>query len=266
MPPPPHVLGDKANSWAYVRAVRFNARPGHADQLHVDLWWRGLNLAQDPGTYFYNAPPPWDNALAGSVVHNTVTIDGQDQMYRAGRFLWLDWAQARVTSYGKASDGSFERLVAQHNGYRRLGVTHQRAVEWQAGNWLVTDDLLPADDRGGMLKVVTARLHWLLPDWPWQISYEETGQGMVVEIKSPKGKIHLLLRGKTPSSGDAGLKLQLVRAGEPVYGEGTVSPILGWYSPTYSMKIPALSLIATMENRPPFGFVTRWQLPPEKKK
>ncbi len=266
VPPPPHVLGDKANSWVYVRAVRFDARPGHADQLHIDLWWRGINLAQDPGTYLYNAPPPWDNALAGSAIHNTVTIDGQDQMYRAGRFLWLDWAQARVTSYGKASDGSFERLVAQHNGYRRLGVTHQRAVEWQAGNWLVTDDLLPADDRGGMLKVVTARLHWLLPDWPWQISYEEIGQGMVVEIDSPHGKIHLVLRGKTPSSGDAGLKLQLVRAGELVYGAGRVSPILGWYSPTYSVKIPALSLIATLEHRPPFGFVTRWQLPLDKKK
>ncbi len=266
VPPPPHILGDKAYSWAYVRAVHFDARPGHADQLHMDLWWHGINLAQDPGTYLYNGLPPWDNALTGSLVHNTISIDGRDQMLRAGRFLWLDWAQAHVTSYGRASDGSFERLVVRHNGYRSLGVTHQRAVEWQAGSWLVTDDLLPADDRGGMLRVVMARLHWLLPDWPWQIGLEEIGQGMVVELGSPFGKVRLILRGKTPSSGDAGLKLHLVRAGELLYGDGPVSPIMGWFSPTYTVKVPALSLIATLENRPPLGFITRWQFPIEKKK
>lgn len=266
VPPAPHVLGDKNNSWAYVRAVHFDGRPGHADQLHVDLWWHGINLAQDPGSYLYNGAPPWDNALAGTLVHNTVSVDGQEQMLRAGRFLWLDWAQCRVTSYGKASDSSFERLVAQHYGYRRLGVTHQRAVEWQAGSWLVTDDLLPADDRGGMLKVVTARLHWLLPDWPWQVSQEEVGQGNVVELESPYGKIKLVLRGKIPASGDAGLKIQIVRAGELLYGAGDFPPVLGWYSPTYSVKVPVLSLVAILENRPPFGYITRWQFPSEKKK
>jgi hypothetical protein len=266
VPPPPHVLGDKAHSWAYVRAIRFDCRPGHADQLHMDLWWRGINIAQDPGTYLYNALPPWENALACSAVHNTISIDGQDQMRRAGRFLWLDWAQAQVTGYGKASDGSFERLVARHNGYYRLGVTHQRAVEWQAGSWLITDDLLPSDDRGGMLRAVTARLHWLLPDWPWQIGPEEIGQGMVVELTSPYGKVRLILHGKIPASGDAGLKLQLIRAGEMLYGAGSVTPIMGWYSPTYNVKVPALSLVATLENRPPFGFVTRWKFPPENKK
>jgi hypothetical protein len=266
VPPAPHVLGDKAYSWAYVRAIHFDARPGHADQLHMDLWWRGINLAQDPGTFLYNGLPPWENALAGSLVHNTVSIDGMDQMLRAGRFLWLDWAQAHVTSYGRASDGSFERLVVRHNGYRSQGVTHQRAVEWQAGSWLVTDDLLPSDDRGGMLRMVSARLHWLLPDWPWHISLEEIGQGHVVELGSPFGKVRLILRGKTPASGDAGLKLQLVRAGEMLYGEGAVSPIMGWCSPTYTVKVPALSLIASLENRPPLGFITRWQFPVEKKK
>jgi hypothetical protein len=266
VPPPPHILGDKSTSWAYLRAVHFAARPGHADQLHMDLWWRGINLAMDPGTYLYNAPSPWDNALAGSDVHNTVSVDGQDQMLRAGRFLWLDWAQARVTSYGKASDGSFERLVAQHDGYRSQGVIHQRAVEWQAGSWLVTDDLLPADDRGGMLKLVSAQLHWLLPDWPWQVSPVEIGQGMVVELVSPYGTVRLILRGKIPASGDAGLRLQLVRGGELLYGSGPVSPVWGWSSPTYAVKFPALSLVATIENRPPLGFLTRWQLPSEKKK
>lgn len=116
-------------SWASLRAVRFTSRPSHADQLHVELWWQGVNLAQDAGTYLYNAAPPWDNALAGTAFHNTVMVDGQDQMTRAGRFLWLDWAQAEVLERLLAPDGSLLRIVARHNGYRRLGVIHERTLE-----------------------------------------------------------------------------------------------------------------------------------------
>ncbi|MBN1451222.1 MAG: hypothetical protein JW963_09425, partial [Anaerolineales bacterium] len=43
------------DSWAYLRASTFPSRLGHMDQLHLDLWWRGLNIAQDAGTYLYNA-------------------------------------------------------------------------------------------------------------------------------------------------------------------------------------------------------------------
>src|SRR5262249_2196393 len=57
-----HRLGDP-NSWALVHAGRHTRRPFHADQLHVDLWWHGLNLARDPGTYLYNGDPPYDNGF-----------------------------------------------------------------------------------------------------------------------------------------------------------------------------------------------------------
>jgi hypothetical protein len=122
-------------------------RPGHADQLHLDLWWRGQNIALDAGTYLYNAAPPWDNALARSLVHNTVTVNGLDQMTRAGRFLWLDWAQASRISRKQAEDGSWERGVAEHTGYRKLGVAHRRVVTaYRENRWLVEDSLL-ADTR-----------------------------------------------------------------------------------------------------------------------
>ncbi|MEX1071664.1 MAG: heparinase II/III family protein [Anaerolineales bacterium] len=89
------------NSWAYLRAAQFQERPGHADQLHLDLWWRGLNIAQDAGSYLYTAPQPWDNALTSARVHNTLTVSGREPMTRAGRFLWLDWAQGKVVSAKK---------------------------------------------------------------------------------------------------------------------------------------------------------------------
>ena len=111
-----------SQSWAYLRAVHFTSRPGHADQLHLDLWWRGLNLAQDAGTYRYTASAPWDNALTHASVHNTVTVNGQDQMRRAGRFLYLDWARA------EGSVGEAGTISAWHDGYKKLGILHSRKI------------------------------------------------------------------------------------------------------------------------------------------
>ncbi len=70
---------DHGSGRAFLRTAQFTDRPSHADQLHADLWWRGVNVARDPGTFAYNAAPPWDNALATASVHNTLTIDGLDQ-------------------------------------------------------------------------------------------------------------------------------------------------------------------------------------------
>ena len=75
---------------AFIHTAHYTDRPSHADQLHVDLWHKGLNIALDPGTYRYAAEPPWENALSSTKAHNTLTINHRDQMLRAGRFLWLD--------------------------------------------------------------------------------------------------------------------------------------------------------------------------------
>jgi hypothetical protein len=61
------------HSWAYLRAARLRSRLTHMDQLHLDLWWRGLNVALDAGAYLYNGRPPWDNPLTATG-YNTVSI------------------------------------------------------------------------------------------------------------------------------------------------------------------------------------------------
>ena len=83
-------------TYGVLRAAQFRSRPGHSDQMHFDLWWRGLNLACDAGTFLYNATPPWQNAFSGAWCHNTITLDGYEPMLAVGRFLWLDWGSAQV--------------------------------------------------------------------------------------------------------------------------------------------------------------------------
>lgn len=249
----PRYLGDHlyaADSWGYLRATRLKSRPSHADQLHFDLWWRGLNLAQDAGTYLYNAPPPWDNRLTSTLVHNTVTVDGREQMTRVGRFLYVDWADGFMPL---DENNLPKRRVARTWAYRRLAVRHTRAVEVEENGqtWRVSDDLLAFS-----VQPRRYRLHWLLPDWEWAL--ENGAQDIMLRLQSPHGGVTLTL-----DMQPANLKpsLTLVRAGEYLYGSGAPDPVRGWVSPTYGVKVPALSLAIEVESGQGVNFVTTFTFP-----
>lgn len=150
-------------TWGMTRAAHYHDRPNQADQLHLDIWWRGINIACDAGAYLYNGSPPWQNAMAVTAVHNTVSVDDQDQMTRVGRFLWLDWAQAK-SQVKRSPRQRIEAWSARHNGYRRLepGLEHVRQV-LRIGDehWLVLDSLVGQRPH-------RFRLHWLLAEFPHQ--------------------------------------------------------------------------------------------------
>lgn len=259
--PEPLVLRSPASdSWAYLRAAHFDTRPGHADQLHLDLWWRGHNLALDAGTYLYNASPPWDNSLTHTAVHNTLTVNAREQMLSAGKFLYLDWAQAQMVSHIHAEDGSTESLTAQHNGYKQLGAVHQRTVTSNKdGTWLIDDHLQPISQASA--ERFHIRLHWLVPDWPWVVE-ELPDNSFRIELDSPSGRINILINLSSNSSSVQKTSVLIVRAGEALYGDGTVSPTWGWFSPTYGIKLPALSISLEIESTLPIDLATHWLLPP----
>jgi hypothetical protein len=223
------------NSWGYLRASTFKSRLSHMDQLHLDLWWRGLNIAQDAGTYLYNAGPPWDNSLITTRVHNTVMVDDRDQMTRAGRFLILDWAGAYSKPIIELDENILHKIKGYFNGYRKLGVSHERMVTVFADEfWRVEDRLLNARRRSHVY-----RLHWLLPDWEWRIEHRESITDLL--LKSPHGWMKLSVSTSTPVS-DSEYRISLVRAGELIQGErDVIRPYEGWVSRNYGGKSPALS-------------------------
>ena len=208
-------------SWALVRCARYRDRPGQADQLHLDLWWRGCNIACDAGTYLYSSEPPWANALAVTDVHNTVTVDGQDQMIRGGRFLWLNWAQGTVRSQAHSACGRVRYWEGEHDGYKRMkaSATHRRGVVCLGHDyWLILD----------MLQSVSKhryRLHWLVPDVPYE--WEQAGRH--VTLATASGPYHIYM--STLSGQEA---TAIVRADEHAPR--------GWRSLSYGHREPALSL------------------------
>jgi asparagine synthase (glutamine-hydrolysing) len=231
-----------SESWAMIRCAAYRDRPAHADQLHLDLWWRGLNIALDSGTFAYNAAPPWDGAFLGTAAHNSVMVDGEDQMRRFSRFLWTEWATGSNVQHTR--DRGCEFWSGEHDGYRRLGVSHRRTIERRGDVWNITDDIL-GDGRHRV------RLHWLLPDFPAAVDHA----GDTVQLKSPKGVVHIRAKCATHAN------FTLVRAGTRI--AGSVSDpdhlVRGWVSPTYASKQPALSLALEAHGMLPITFETTFE-------
>jgi hypothetical protein len=236
-----HVLRGP-ESWGMIRCAKYHDRPGHSDQLHLDLWWRGLNIALDSGTYLYNAPPPWQDAFVTSATHNTVTVDSADPMRRFSRFLWLDWAQGSPLLHH--GDGDAERWQGQHEGYQRLGVIHRRMVDRCGDTWNVVDDILGV----GQHRV---RLHWLFADFPREVDDEAA----MLKLKTPQGVVIVTI------SSSVATVFSLIRAGQRVAGERSHSDEIarGWVSHTYASKEPALSLSVEGEGLLPIRFETRFE-------
>lgn len=177
-----------AESWCFTHAESFKDRPVHADALSVDLWWRGLNIAIDAGTYLYYGTPPWQDGLKHTHVHNTIEVDGKDQMERGFRFMWAHWHNCVVKrGFNRTISPtlSYEWLQMEHDGYQRLTspVLHKRAILYlnDKDTWIIIDDVVGQSTH-------TLKLQWLLNDFPYN---HQSGLEDIIELNTPKGNYHI---------------------------------------------------------------------------
>jgi len=233
-----------SESWAMLRAGQYADRPSHADQLHVDLWWGGENVLCDPGTYSYHAQKPFEHGFASTRFHNTVTVDGADQMTRASRFLWVDWAQACVR-YARLTD-HFSGVEAEHDGYRKRGVLHRRMLaNCGKGTWIIVDDLLGDNEHDWQVQ-------WLVTDCSWQFVSPQA-----VAFQTISGEMQMTFLASSP-----GASVDIARCGKQV-GAGSkkdVDPARGWISRYYGAMCPALSVQMSGRSHLPLRLVTAIQL------
>src|SRR6266511_2754071 len=206
-----------SQSKAIIRCTDFRARPSHADQLHVDLWLHGQNIACDAGTYRYSGEGIWRNGLAHTAVHNTATVDHLDQMKMVSRFTWTNWARGKVLQHNE------NLWQGEHNGYKP--VTHRRTVmALENDRWLIVDHLNDALSHH-------YALHWLLNDFP----YRQQENLILLSVDSVKYKVQVgLIDGKSTFS---------VIRGDP-------NSTRGWRSQYYGDKEFAISaMLETNQTR-----------------
>jgi hypothetical protein len=131
----------------FLRAGTYTHRPSHLDLLHLDVRFGDAEVVTDPGTYAYNAPPPWQNGLASAFVHNAPVLDDEEPAERGPRFLWYSWPSAAMVS--NAYREGEATLVAEVPGRVR------RRVEITPTEVTILDRVLDASVR-------TVQISWLL--------------------------------------------------------------------------------------------------------
>jgi hypothetical protein len=124
---------------------------------------------------------------------------------------------------------------------------------WQAGQVVVDDDLLP-DPSSSAPGEVTTRLHWLLPDTVWQLENFSDPPGFRLTLETQHGPVTLRVTADHPLE-----NAFIYRAGLCLTGNGDEQPTWGWYSPTYNMKLPALSFSVATRACPPFRLTSIWE-------
>jgi hypothetical protein len=120
----------------------------------------------------------------------------------------------------------------------------------EGDRWMVRDQVWPHGKSTRSAAPVAIRLHWLLPDWPFEFN------NGILRLNHPGGEITLRIRFQEGEP-----EYSLVRAGERVFGDQPADPVRGWYSPTYAEKLPALSLAVTVQAAPPQTITTLIELP-----
>jgi len=117
--------------------------------------------------------------------------------------------------------------------------------------WVVEDKLISKEPH-------IYCLHWLLPDWEWEVANRESG--FEIRLKSPFGWItlHITTDSQLPINNSS---LGIVRAGEVVFGQHEVQPFEGWVSPIYGTKNPALSLAFEMKEIANARFLSEFIFP-----
>ncbi len=131
------------DSFTFVRNCQHQHRPSHADNLHLDIWYKGVNVLRDSGTYKYNTDQKYINHFNGTPAHNTVSIGGQDQMKKGPRFIWLNWSKGISNVLNEETDFYFYKGSAEV--YKQLGsdITQHRTIKKKKGipSWEVTDEV-----------------------------------------------------------------------------------------------------------------------------
>lgn len=220
------------SSWALTRCHSYHDRPVQADMLHFDLWYDHVNVLRDGGTYSYYCEAPWQSYFKSTAAHNTVEVDGQDQMIPGPRFLWLRWPRSRLIRFESSADGRVTVFQGEHYGYQRLPgrVVHRRTICRIEDTYVIVDDVLGSGRHELALRWRLCSGGWALDDA--RCAAEIAGGPVTIDVAA---------------SGDHAAKLL----------EGCAQPQPeGWESRYYSEMTAVPTLRATTSGMLPLRFAS----------
>ena len=125
----------------FIRCGNHKDRPSQADNLHIDIWYKGQNIMRDGGSFEYNTDAKWVNYFMGTTSHNTVMVTDESQMLKGGRFIWYYWTQATKSVLEETDDAYI--FAGEISAFRHLNknATHHRTIRKIKGKleWYIED-------------------------------------------------------------------------------------------------------------------------------
>jgi len=155
-----YYLIREPDTFTFIKCGRYKDRPSHADNLHMDVWYKGENLLCDAGSYKYNTDEETVKYFAGTESHNTVMLDDHDQMLKGPRFIWLNWSQVINASITETDNYYiFHGTISCFSNLAKE-IVHRRKIAKTKNSpeWMVEDEIRNKPE--GM----TMRQLWHSPD------------------------------------------------------------------------------------------------------
>ena len=202
------------------------AAHGHADALSFILHLDGQPFLVDPGTYSYHTERSWRNYFIGTLAHNTIRINKENQALSGGPTLWLNHYQTKVLEV--ENSGHQQRVKATHNGYKKWNITHTREIifdKTQPGFRII--DTIDSGKGDNYLIELPFHLHPSL-----KITAHGPDGFSISDQKNNQIKLNI----------DSRLDAKIFK--------GQAEPgILGWYSPSFMIRQPAQTILCTLEGK-----------------
>lgn len=229
------MRGADERDFVTFRCGSLRSRFSQMDMLHVDLWWRGQNLLADGGAYLYNGPEEWHSHFMTTASHNTVVVDGHDQMVHHRQFKVLYWTRARAIEFTDSS--AFVLAAGEHYAFARYAgrPVHRRSVLFVKTGLTVVADFV-----AGGPGQHTARLHWLGGEYPHRDLRENNG--LVFDTSAGDFSVSIFDRDGRPAAGET--------------ARGVERPPRGWLSRYYGERVPVPSFTTIISGGLPLVLVT----------
>ena len=142
-----YIIREK-DALTFIRCGSYKDRPSQADNLHLDIWYKGENIIVDAGSYKYNTDEETIKYFMGTASHNTVMIDDYDQMKKGSRFIWYYWTK-RLYAQLKEDDTTF-RFTGEIAAFNHIGkgIRHRREIIKikNKPQWFIKDEIVNKPD------------------------------------------------------------------------------------------------------------------------
>lgn len=202
-----------------------NYQPGHAhsDLLSFEYSLDGRRILVNAGTHGY-AGSPYRDYCRTTAAHNTVRINGQEQLEHWSTFRVARRVHARVRAWDEA-------VPALRASYRTFqGPRHERTVQWDPEGWWRIVDTVTG--RGALSLESFLHLH---PDCTAETLDSVEGGPVITAYRIVAGGTALILLA--------------VGASDVAVVSGSEAPYQGWYFPRFGEAVPAPVLVLAAEGR-----------------